>query len=239
MLNIKKILTKNTILLTCRLCIKYTLSGESVYRSGLCRLKTDTLTIEILNIHDTDNHRECIFYVGKEIYKLTSITPLRFTKVANIEAPGDNHLYNESVITHPFNIYGSLYGFCYKNNKKTRKSTTDYILSLFYNTSHGISPIYFNTSQEHMRLPVYLANGMDLIDFQLTSLLATISQHRFAIGLIVLFIILNFITYKKPNLVENISNLKLSYWILILIIMMSLILFFFDGNPEDFIYFRF
>lgn len=161
--------TRNTILLTCRLCVKYTLSGESIYRSGLCRFKTDTLTIEILNIHDTDNHRECIFYAGKEIYKLTSITPLRFTKVANIEAPGDDHLYNESVITHPFNIYGSLYGFCYKNNKKTRKSTTDYILSLFYNTPRGISPIYSNTSQEHMKLPVYLANGMDLMDFQLTN----------------------------------------------------------------------
>ncbi|AJW71828.1 MBOAT family O-acyltransferase [Nitrosopumilus adriaticus] len=78
-----------------------------------------------------------------------------------------------------------------------------------------------------------------LIDFQLISLFTTASQHRFAIGLIILFVILNFITFKKPNLVESISNMRLSYWILILIIIMSSILFFFDGNPEDFIYFRF
>ena len=162
-------ITKNTILLTCRLCTKYTLSGESVYQSGLCRFNSDTLIMEVLNISDTDYSRECTFYMGKEIYKLTSITPLTFTKVANIDDQVDTHLYREGVITHPFNICGELYGFCYKNNKKTRKSQTDYLLALFYNTSHGISPIYSNAYQEHIRLPVYIANGMDLLDFQLTN----------------------------------------------------------------------
>lgn len=78
-----------------------------------------------------------------------------------------------------------------------------------------------------------------LIDFELTNFLITASQFRLSIGLIILFIILNFISYRKPNLIKIISNLKLRYWILMLVIIISTILFFYDGNPEDFIYFRF
>ena len=37
----------------------------------------------------------------------------------------------------------------------------------------------------------------------------------------------------------QISKLKLRYWTIILSVIIMMILFFFDGNPEDFIYFRF
>jgi len=169
--NIKIIHTSTTaknILLTCRMCIKYTLSSEIVYRAGLCRFNPKTLTMEILDIFDTDNHKECIFFAGRKIYKLTSVVPLKFIEVTDIKNQVEPHLDNEEIVTHPFNIKGSLYGFCYRNNKKTRRSQTDYILSLFYNTPHGISPIYCNPKLEHTRLPVYLAGGMNLVDFQLT-----------------------------------------------------------------------
>ncbi len=78
-----------------------------------------------------------------------------------------------------------------------------------------------------------------ILDFQLIGFFVIISQHRFEIGLIVLFMVLNFISYKRPNLIKSISDLKLLYWIIPLVVIISSILFFFDGNSEDFIYFRF
>ena len=53
------------------------------------------------------------------------------------------------------------------------------------------------------------------------------------------FIILHYISYRKENLIKIIANLKLKYWGIILAVILSLIIFFFDGNPEDFVYFRF
>ena len=78
-----------------------------------------------------------------------------------------------------------------------------------------------------------------LIDFQISGVANLNSMHKFAIGLMFIFIIMNFISYKKENLHQTVSGLKLSHWILFLTSIMLLIFFFFDGNPEDFIYFRF
>ena len=86
---------------------------------------------------------------------------------------------------------------------------------------------------------LYAIEKYIFLDFQYTSFFGIVSQNKFAVGLIILFIILNFISYKYPNLIKNISNLKLVYWTIILIIIITSILFFFDGNPEDFIYFKF
>jgi hypothetical protein len=38
---------------------------------------------------------------------------------------------------------------------------------------------------------------------------------------------------------EKISNYRLRYWIVFLVAIALLILLFFDGKPEDFIYFKF
>ncbi len=86
---------------------------------------------------------------------------------------------------------------------------------------------------------LYAIQKYVLIDFELTNFLVTASQFRLPIGLIILFIFLNFISYIKPNSIKNISDLRLRYWIIILITIFTAILFLYDGNSEDFIYFRF
>ena len=57
--------------------------------------------------------------------------------------------------------------------------------------------------------------------------------------LIILFIILHIISFKQKNLPEKIASYKPVYWILFLVVIITLILFFNSGNPEDFIYFKF
>lgn len=78
-----------------------------------------------------------------------------------------------------------------------------------------------------------------LLDFQFNSFLETVSEYKLFVGLMGLFVILNFMSYKIPDLMKKISNLRLRYWVAFLSVVICLVLFFFDGNPEDFIYFRF
>jgi alginate O-acetyltransferase complex protein AlgI len=75
-------------------------------------------------------------------------------------------------------------------------------------------------------------------DFATSSTIQMLSHNKLPIVLIVGFFILNYITYKK-DIVEKLSKVKPVYWIGFLISIMMLILFFYDMNPEDFIYFRF
>jgi alginate O-acetyltransferase complex protein AlgI len=77
------------------------------------------------------------------------------------------------------------------------------------------------------------------IDFLTPQTFELISTQKFPVLLLILFVILNFISYKKGNLLEIISNLKLKYWLIFLFSITMAILFFYDGNPENFIYFRF
>lgn len=86
---------------------------------------------------------------------------------------------------------------------------------------------------------IYAMQKFIFIDFQTEGILSFISEHKFPIALMVLFIVLHYIIYMKPNLIQRISNLKLRYWALFLTIMLGSIVFFFNGNPQDFIYFKF
>jgi hypothetical protein len=76
-------------------------------------------------------------------------------------------------------------------------------------------------------------------DFQYVDTIEFISIQKFPLFLMGLFFLLNFISYKKKNLLPILSNLKLRYWILFLVIIMSSIFLFYEGNPENFIYFQF
>jgi len=78
-----------------------------------------------------------------------------------------------------------------------------------------------------------------IIDFAIGKTSEIILEHRFEVVLIVIFFILHFISYKNPNLLREISKFKLKYWVIFLLFMMLTIFFFYDGNPEDFIYFQF
>ena len=77
------------------------------------------------------------------------------------------------------------------------------------------------------------------LDFQFIQTLEVISTHKIPMVVLFLFVILHYVTYKKQNLKDKISNLSLPYWIIFLILVILGILLLYDGNPEDFIYFKF
>ena len=77
------------------------------------------------------------------------------------------------------------------------------------------------------------------IDFVTDNVLQFILLYKIPVALMVLFVILHFISFRKSNLILNISNLPLKYWFMPLAVIMTLIVLFYDGNPKDFIYFRF
>jgi len=85
---------------------------------------------------------------------------------------------------------------------------------------------------------VYSFTKYIILDFQIAGTIEFILVHKLGIIIMCLFIIFNFISYRK-NMKETIANLRLRYWILVLVIPISLILLFFDATPNDFIYFQF
>ena len=86
---------------------------------------------------------------------------------------------------------------------------------------------------------IYSIEKYIIWDFATTKTIEIISSNKFAVFLIGLFILIHYISYKKSDLLETISNLKLRFWFLFLLVVMLLILLFYDANPDDFIYFRF
>jgi len=86
---------------------------------------------------------------------------------------------------------------------------------------------------------IYSMQKFILFDFQTNGFISLIFQQKFSVGLIILFIILHIVSYKKYNIVEHINKLRLRYWTMILIVILGAVVFSYEGNPEDFIYFRF
>lgn len=89
---------------------------------------------------------------------------------------------------------------------------------------------------DHM---VYSMQKYILLDFQIVDTLRFIASHKFPFVVMILFIILHVVSYKKQNLPEKVSTFGPILWTLFLTIVILAIVFFFDGNPEDFIYFKF
>ena len=85
----------------------------------------------------------------------------------------------------------------------------------------------------------YVMSKYVLLDFQINETIQIILQNKFPTLLIILFFSLHLISYKKNNLIQNISKLKSIWWFIIITIILSVIIFFYDGNPADFIYFKF
>ena len=75
-------------------------------------------------------------------------------------------------------------------------------------------------------------------DFATNATVQIISHNKIPIILIIGFFILNYISYRK-NIVKSLSEIKIVYWTLILFGITTLIIFFYDLSPEEFIYFRF
>ncbi len=77
------------------------------------------------------------------------------------------------------------------------------------------------------------------LDFEIVNTLQFISSNKLSVVLMILFVVMHFVSYKKVNLPEKISKYGSVKWITFLILSMLAIFMFYDGNPEDFIYFKF
>ena len=77
------------------------------------------------------------------------------------------------------------------------------------------------------------------IDFQTSEFFNLILQNKVPVILVFLFICLHIVSYFKKSYLEIISALKIRYWVIFLIIIIGSIFYFYDANPDDFIYFKF
>ena len=78
-----------------------------------------------------------------------------------------------------------------------------------------------------------------ILDFNTTQTIEIIRNNEFAILLIILFVVLHLISFKKGNLVEKLSKLRLTYWAIFLFSIILPIVLFYVGTAEQFIYFQF
>ena len=86
---------------------------------------------------------------------------------------------------------------------------------------------------------VYAMQKYVFLDFALDGTIQIIRDNEFPILLIILFVILHFISFKKGNIPEKISKLKIRYWVSILFVFFLSIAIFYVGSAREFIYFQF
>ena len=86
---------------------------------------------------------------------------------------------------------------------------------------------------------IYSMSKYIFFDFQTQGIFSFLIGHKLPVTLMILFIGLNFILYVKPSLYSRISNLSVKYWTLFLISIILMVITFYDGDPVDFIYFKF
>ena len=85
----------------------------------------------------------------------------------------------------------------------------------------------------------YSIQKLIFIDLEINEISSFILEHKFPLFLMMLFVIIHFISFRNPKMLDKISNLRLTYWVIFLIIVFTSIIFFSDTNPRDFVYFRF
>ena len=85
----------------------------------------------------------------------------------------------------------------------------------------------------------YSVQKLIFIDLEINEISSFILEHKLPLFLMILFLIIHFISFRNPKTLDKISNLKLTHWIIFLIIIFTSIIFLYDANPRDFIYFRF
>ena len=86
---------------------------------------------------------------------------------------------------------------------------------------------------------MYSVEKFVIFDMKIIGINEFLLEYKFPIFLMLAFIGLHYFSYRKSKLIESISNLNLKYWTVIITLFLILIVFFFNGNPIDFIYFKF
>jgi len=86
---------------------------------------------------------------------------------------------------------------------------------------------------------IYSIQKYVFIDFQFDGVLSFVLSHKWPILIMGIFVILHVFMYFKPDTVSKISKMKLKYWTVFFTTLLFLIVYFYNGNSQDFIYFRF
>ena len=123
-------------------------------------------------------------------------------------------------------------------NRKFFKTKVGKIISVLI-TQYFIFLAWIPFRASDIDQSLYAMQKYIFFDFELSNAMTLISTHKFSIFLMVLFFILHFIMYLRPNTLEKVSKLQTKYWTIFLIICISITILCIDGNPKDFIYFRF
>ena len=89
---------------------------------------------------------------------------------------------------------------------------------------------------DHM---IYAITKYLYLDFNFEQTLEIIQRFEIPVFLMLLFVILHFISYKYQNLIDKIANYNMKKWFLFSTICIALIVFFYGGTAEEFIYFKF
>ncbi len=118
------------------------------------------------------------------------------------------------------------------------KTKSGKILSIFI-TQYFIFLAWIAFRIQNLDHLIYSLQKYILLDFQYIQTLEIIRTHKIAIVIMILFIILHYVAFKKDDLKTKISNLPLPFWIIFLFSVSLSILLLYDGNPKDFIYFKF
>jgi len=148
-----------------------------------------------------------------------------------------------------FIIFGLMHGIYVAFETYIRKSSPRFANNRFFKTRMGrIVSILFTQylvffawisfRVEDADLMIYTMQKFLIWDFQIENTIGFIRAHKFESGLICLFLILHFISYRLGNLIQRISSRNIFLFVFLTVVIVS-ILFFYDGNSEDFIYFKF
>ena len=149
-----------------------------------------------------------------------------------------------------FVIWGGLHGVFLASYTILRKKFPSASSNIFFKTKLGkITSILITqylvfftfiifrvTDYDHM---LYSMEKYVFLDFETTNTIEIIKSNEFSVSLLFLFLILHFISYKKGNVVEYISKLKLKYWFIFLLCIFLPLTLFYLGSSQEFIYFKF
>ena len=148
-----------------------------------------------------------------------------------------------------FILFGLMHGIYVAFETFIRKRHPIFANNLFFKTKIGrIISILFTQYLVFFAWISFRVEDTDLMihsmqkfliwDFQIENTIGFIRAHKFESGLICLFLILNFISFRMRNLIQRISSNNYLLFSFLTIILIS-IFFFYNGNSEDFIYFKF
>jgi alginate O-acetyltransferase complex protein AlgI len=86
---------------------------------------------------------------------------------------------------------------------------------------------------------IYAMQKFIFIDFQFSGLIDFLLVYRVEFLILILFIVFHSFSFFRRNILEIVSNYGLKKWTLLLTTFAILIVLFYNGAPEDFIYFKF